>query len=138
MHLTKGGRANDQKARLMLGTWRKETSWRITMLKGNELGEAGGTIELERIPHAAMIDPDGGRLINLKQEGAIERKQREADREAEVAARRKKRHAEEAEQKAAAKAEAAKAEEEAKAKAAATATQGALPLIDASDPRRSP
>jgi replicative DNA helicase len=120
LHMMRGGRASDQKARLALGLWRKDTAWRCTLLKGNDLAEAGQTVEFERYPEAALINPDGGRLVNLQQESAIERKQRNEERDAERIAAAKKRALTTAQ---------AKAEAEAAVKKAAEpAEQAALPL----------
>jgi len=119
LHSMRGGRAGDQKARLMLGLWKKNSSWRCTMLKGNELAEAGETIEFERIPAAGLIEPGGGRLVNLDQEASSERKEAAEARDAAVVERRAK-------MKAAADQLAAKAKAE--AEEAIKPPQAALPL----------
>lgn len=135
-----GGRSIDRRARLMLGLWSKGEAWRGSVLKANELGAPGGCFEFARLFDAVLIDPAGGRQVNLVAERAAEaRDQREkAELESDdvVLARKQRRAQKEAK---------LKAEEEA-AKAAAAppapkeeAPQLALLEVPASnDPREGP
>jgi replicative DNA helicase len=78
MQAMAGGRTIDRRARLMLGLWAKGDAWRATVLKANELGAPGGTVEFCRLYDAALIDPDEGRKVDVRQERAIEAKERRA------------------------------------------------------------
>lgn len=95
----RGGRSFDQRARLMLGLWPKGDAWRCTVLKANE-AESGKTIEFDRHKESAMINVDGGRVVNLAQERreASEQatQQKHAAQDRRVAERAAKRAAEKA------------------------------------------
>lgn len=73
-----GGQAGGDKARLVLGVHRKRDSFRVTVTKGNELGPAGlygPTVELRQNFDAGTVDPDGGRVIDLRAEEAREKRE---------------------------------------------------------------
>jgi replicative DNA helicase len=77
-----GGKSAGNRARLVLGIWSKGDTWRATVTKGNTLGPAGmmgPTIEFERLPEAGLINPDGGRLVDLRTEAAVDRRERKAN-----------------------------------------------------------
>ena len=82
---TRGGPSIEQKARIMLGSWVRGDAWRLTVLKVNESPGQGKTLELVRHKDAGMVARDGGELVDLHAEAAIERRQRakEADLERE-------------------------------------------------------
>lgn len=112
----------ERAARFALGLWRTRTNeLRGTIQKNTEGPGTGTTIEFDRISSAAMIDPDGGKLINLDQEKREERESAESEKEAKSDARRAARRA-----KALAERAAEKAALEAQKKAAEP--QHALPL----------
>lgn len=83
----------------MLGLWPKGDAWRCTVLKANE-AESGKTIEFDRHKESAMINVDGGRVVNLAQERreASEQatQQKHAAQDRRVAERAAKRAAEKA------------------------------------------
>jgi hypothetical protein len=76
MQAMAGGRSIDRRARLMLGLWSKGEAWRATVLKANELGAPGATVEFARLFDSVLIDPEGGRKVDVRQERAIEAKER--------------------------------------------------------------
>lgn len=94
-----GGRSIDRKARLIIGLWNKKSALRGTILKSTHTDATNTTIEFERIFHAGLVTPDGGRVVNLDAEAAAERKEKKenaleesvanADAKAELRKRRK-------------------------------------------------
>ena len=104
----RGGRAIDQKARLMLAVWSKGEEWRVTVTKANESGGRDTTLALTRHKEAALVDTNEGAIVNLREE---HRQDSEASARARVALRAKL-AAEAAAKRAAAKAELDKAKGE--------------------------
>lgn len=84
-----GGQAGGDKARLVLGVWKKKQSLRITVTKANEISEAGlkgPTVELQRNFEAGTANPEGGRIIDLSAEDGQDKreaKQRKREESAE-------------------------------------------------------
>lgn len=72
-----GGQTAGDRARLVLGVWRKGQAIRVTVTKGNEISDAGvrgPTVELQRNFEAGTANPQGGRIIDLKAEQAQARR----------------------------------------------------------------
>lgn len=84
--------ALERRARKMLGTWRKGSAFRISVLKSNE-GESRLTFEFDRLVEQGLLDPEKGRLVNLQEESREER-QAKAAREDENAVAKRLRRAE--------------------------------------------
>lgn len=99
----------ERACRFALGLWRtKSHELRGTIQKNTEGPGTGTTIEFERFTEAAMVDPDGGRVVNLEQEKREEQSAKETETEDRAYAKRKRRRELDAKDKAAEKAEAAK------------------------------
>lgn len=74
-----GGQSGADRARMILGAWRKGPSLRITVTKANEISDAGirgPTVELQRNYDAGTANPEGGRVLDLKNEEAKERREK--------------------------------------------------------------
>jgi replicative DNA helicase len=71
-----GGQALARRVRLFFGLWVKGDELRCTTGKANELGPAGVTVAFERIVTAGLISPTAGSKVNLQQEKAIERREK--------------------------------------------------------------
>lgn len=69
--------AAEADARFVGGLWERNGCTRFTTLKHTE-GKRNDTVEFDRIPEAALIEPDSGRVINLAEE---ERKDAEEARD---------------------------------------------------------
>lgn len=72
-----GGKDPAARARLVLGLWRKNHGFRVTVTK-NEMGEAGlmgPTMEFQANYEAGTFNPEGGRVLDLKNEQAQERRE---------------------------------------------------------------
>lgn len=121
-----GGQAIFRKARLQLLLWRKGTSLRCTFGKATEAGEAGTTVELERIATAGLISTEGGEKVDLAAEAAIARRKTEEEKEAKAKKKREQLREERA-QAAAAKSA---------AKTPPPEAQAALPLAPPKEPPR--
>jgi replicative DNA helicase len=83
-----GGQAGGDRARLVVSTWMKGHALRLTVTKSTELSSAGlrgPTVELDRYYEAGTANPDGGHVVDLKNEAATERRDaREAAREVKL------------------------------------------------------
>jgi hypothetical protein len=74
-----GGQAGADRARLILGVWRKSGRLLITVTKANEISDAGmrgPTVELQRNFDAGTANPEGGRTVDLKGEEAKDRREK--------------------------------------------------------------
>jgi replicative DNA helicase len=81
--------------RFAFGLWKtKGRALRGTVLKNTEGPGTGETIELEAHVEAAMLDVDGGRLVNLEQEAREEKASREASKESAIVMNGEKRRLE--------------------------------------------
>lgn len=83
-----GGQSGGDRARLVLGVWRKGQSLRVTVTKGNEISDAGlkgPTVELQRNFEAGTANPEGGRVIDLKVEEAKDRREKREEKRVESA-----------------------------------------------------
>lgn len=99
----------ERACRFALGLWRTRShELRGTITKNTEGPGTGTTIEFDRHIEAAMVDPDGGRVVNLDREKREEQEARETEAEDRNFAKRKARRDRDAREKAAEKAEAAK------------------------------
>lgn len=69
----------EKMVRRLIGIWRKKDAMRLTVIKNNE-GETNVTVELARIFKAALVERDGGDVINLQQEAREEREAEEVEK----------------------------------------------------------
>jgi replicative DNA helicase len=82
----------EKMVRRLIGLWRKKDAMRATVIKNNE-GQTDITCELARIFDAALVERDGGRIVNLGHEAREEREAEEAkalERGVDRAAERKR------------------------------------------------
>ncbi len=81
----------ERRARKIIGLWVRNRQLRATVLKDQEGGGGGTTIELERFTDAALVDPAGGAQVDLRKEARQARAEKEADSDARILERAERR-----------------------------------------------
>lgn len=69
----------EKMVRRLIGLWRKKDAMRATVIKNNE-GKIDVTVELMRLFDAALVDREGGQVVNLQKEAREETEAAEAEK----------------------------------------------------------